>query len=252
VGSQIQIGARRVSSPRNVAIRQDLADLVQHPGCARATNLTDPFANKLQNRVEARLLAYSKWVPAASVPVANPAGTVPSQFSQHSARFARVLDGPRYSGGGPLSPGKSGSGEMGGMGTMRTQRSYDHPLVRLVRQTGDAGIATSLGVPRSTAAGWLLRPPAAAGAALSLDDPADELHPPRNPPIPHPGGGAGDPQHGHVRGVAPCPNRQARAACPARGEGVRLGVDLVPAGPRARMAAAALLGPTSCGASTRP
>ncbi len=32
---------------------------------------------------------------------------------------------------------------------------YDHRLRDLVRQTGDIGIATDLGVPRSTAAGWL-------------------------------------------------------------------------------------------------
>ncbi len=32
---------------------------------------------------------------------------------------------------------------------------YDHRLRKLVHQTGDIGIATDLGVPRSTAAGWL-------------------------------------------------------------------------------------------------
>jgi len=76
--------------------------------------------------------------------------------------------------------------------------------------------------------------------------------PPRNPPIPHSGRGAGDPQDGHVRGVAPCPHRQACAARPARGGRVRLAADVVPAGPRARLAAAAPRGPTSCGTSTRP
>jgi hypothetical protein len=39
----------------------------------------------------------------------------------------------------------------------RAQRSYDHRLVRLVQETGDITIATKLGVPRSTAAGWLRR-----------------------------------------------------------------------------------------------
>jgi len=38
-----------------------------------------------------------------------------------------------------------------GMGTKRAKRSYDHRLVRPVHRTGDAGIATSLGVPRFTA-----------------------------------------------------------------------------------------------------
>lgn len=37
----------------------------------------------------------------------------------------------------------------------RTQRTYDHRLRDLVRRTGDVGVAIGLGVPRSTAAGWL-------------------------------------------------------------------------------------------------
>ncbi len=37
----------------------------------------------------------------------------------------------------------------------RSQKSYDHRLRDLVRRTGDLRLATSLGVPRSTAAGWL-------------------------------------------------------------------------------------------------
>lgn len=37
------------------------------------------------------------------------------------------------------------------------QQVYDHRLRDLVRQTGDIGIATAAGVPRSTAAGWLRR-----------------------------------------------------------------------------------------------
>ncbi len=39
----------------------------------------------------------------------------------------------------------------------RSQRTYDHRLVRLVEDTGDITIATGVGVPRSTAAGWLRR-----------------------------------------------------------------------------------------------
>jgi putative transposase len=47
------------------------------------------------------------------------------------------------------------------MATRGPQRAYDHRLRELVRQSGDPGIATRLGVPRSTAAGWLKgsRPP---------------------------------------------------------------------------------------------
>lgn len=43
------------------------------------------------------------------------------------------------------------------MSTRRRQRTYDHRLIRLVRETGDVGLATRRGVPRSTAAGWARR-----------------------------------------------------------------------------------------------
>ena len=41
----------------------------------------------------------------------------------------------------------------------RRQRSYDHRLRNLVRQSGDPRIATDLGVPRSTVKGWLRETP---------------------------------------------------------------------------------------------
>lgn len=41
------------------------------------------------------------------------------------------------------------------MAAFRTHSTYDHRLRELVRTTGDVGLATRLGVPRSTAAGWL-------------------------------------------------------------------------------------------------
>jgi transposase-like protein len=37
----------------------------------------------------------------------------------------------------------------------RFQRHYDHRLRELVFRTGDVTVATELGVPRSTAAGWV-------------------------------------------------------------------------------------------------
>ena len=37
----------------------------------------------------------------------------------------------------------------------RTQQRYDHRLRNLVQRTGDVSVATDLGVPRSTARGWL-------------------------------------------------------------------------------------------------
>jgi putative transposase len=45
------------------------------------------------------------------------------------------------------------------MASTRSQRYYDHRLVQLVKATGDPSIATRLGVPRSTVAGWLRRAP---------------------------------------------------------------------------------------------
>jgi hypothetical protein len=42
---------------------------------------------------------------------------------------------------------------------MRTLRRYDHRLRDLVHSTGDSSIAHRLGVPRSTAFGWVKHPP---------------------------------------------------------------------------------------------
>src|SRR6266852_4598544 len=39
--------------------------------------------------------------------------------------------------------------------TARPQRRYDHRLRNLAQRTGDVTVATDLGVPRSTARGWL-------------------------------------------------------------------------------------------------
>jgi putative transposase len=61
------------------------------------------------------------------------------------------------------------------MSSKRHQRSYDHRLVRLVQETGDTGLATSMGVPRSTAAGWVTRAPRLVTAASSDDESVVEL-----------------------------------------------------------------------------
>lgn len=45
------------------------------------------------------------------------------------------------------------------MTTARPQQRYDHRLRQLVQHTGDPTIATDLGVPRSTARGWLRTAP---------------------------------------------------------------------------------------------
>jgi putative transposase len=50
--------------------------------------------------------------------------------------------------------------------TVRPQQRYDHRLRDLVHRTGDVNLATDLGVPRSTARGWLGAP---ATVVVSLD-----------------------------------------------------------------------------------
>jgi hypothetical protein len=50
---------------------------------------------------------------------------------------------------------------------IRPQRRYDHRLRDLVRRMGDVTVATDLGVPRSTARGWLAEP---ATVVVSLDE----------------------------------------------------------------------------------
>ena len=52
----------------------------------------------------------------------------------------------------------------------RPRRTYDHRLVQLVRDSGDISIATRMGVPRSTAAGWVRRKsPASVTGVPGLD-----------------------------------------------------------------------------------
>lgn len=58
---------------------------------------------------------------------------------------------------------------------MPRQRSYDHRLVRQVQATGDPTIATRLGVPRSTAYGWLRRAPRDVTTAPGVDATVAEL-----------------------------------------------------------------------------
>ena len=73
------------------------------------------------------------------------------------------------------SPGAIVTPVSGGMlddrSMTRSVRTYDHWLRELVRRTRDISIATSAGVPRSTAAGWLRSPSRSPVTldALSLD-----------------------------------------------------------------------------------
>jgi hypothetical protein len=61
------------------------------------------------------------------------------------------------------------------MATRRRQRTYDHRLRQLVRDTGDISIATGIGVPRSTASGWLRRPKAVVVTSPSVDSDRGDL-----------------------------------------------------------------------------
>ncbi len=56
------------------------------------------------------------------------------------------------------------------------QQVYDHRLRDLVRRTGDFGLATDLGVPRSTAAGWLRRDLKSVVSIDVLDMAEPDLH----------------------------------------------------------------------------
>jgi len=56
------------------------------------------------------------------------------------------------------------------MSTKRHLRLYDHRLVRLVQETGDATIATGIGGPRPTGAGGLNRTPRVITTEPGLDD----------------------------------------------------------------------------------
>lgn len=57
----------------------------------------------------------------------------------------------------------------------RHLRIYDHRLIQLVQETRDPTIATRLGVPRSTAAGWLRRAPRSITVAADGDASLAEL-----------------------------------------------------------------------------
>jgi len=61
------------------------------------------------------------------------------------------------------------------MPSHRTLRTYDHRLIQLVQETGDAELATRLGVPKSTASGWIRRSPRAVVTTSGLDDSAVAL-----------------------------------------------------------------------------
>jgi hypothetical protein len=61
------------------------------------------------------------------------------------------------------------------MTTSRAQQRYDHRLRDLVQRTGDLTIATDLGVPRSTARGWLGAAPTVVVSLVGADLTEPEL-----------------------------------------------------------------------------
>ena len=58
---------------------------------------------------------------------------------------------------------------------MASNRTYDHRLIQLIQETGDAAIATRLGVPKSTVSGWIRRSPRDVVSTSGLDESAAEL-----------------------------------------------------------------------------
>jgi hypothetical protein len=81
----------------------------------------------------------------------------------------------RYPTGGIASSVARDPGDAGGMAPKRSQQTCDHRLVLLVQGIRDPSIATRLGVPRSTVAGWLRRAPRAVTAAGDADDAVADL-----------------------------------------------------------------------------
>jgi len=57
----------------------------------------------------------------------------------------------------------------------RTQRIYDPRLRQLVHTTGNVQLALDLGMPRSTARGWLRRAPREIVSIDALDHTAEDL-----------------------------------------------------------------------------
>jgi hypothetical protein len=60
--------------------------------------------------------------------------------------------------------------------TARPQHRYDHRLRNLVQRTKNVTIATDLGIPRSTARGWLSKAPKAVVNLDVTDLSASALH----------------------------------------------------------------------------
>ena len=85
-----------------------------------------------------------------------------SAVTDHRATNADILDSRRRVLGNlcgrerPQTTTHTVIGDDGGM--PRVQNTYDHRLRDLVQRTRDMTLATSAGVPRSTASGWLREP----------------------------------------------------------------------------------------------
>src|ERR1700720_4488851 len=65
----------------------------------------------------------------------------------------------------------------------RPQQRYDHRLRHLVQRTGDVTVATDLGVPRSTARGWLGGGPTGGSEAAPTRPEAHGAAPTRAGPV---------------------------------------------------------------------
>jgi hypothetical protein len=76
----------------------------------------------------------------------------------------------------------------------RRQLRYDHRLRDLVQRTGDVTVATDLGIPHSTARGWLGKAPQ---AVVSLDMADLSIGPSSRSPARSPSSRSGSARSGH-------------------------------------------------------
>ena len=74
-----------------------------------------------------------------------------------------------------LGPGPFSINMRGWPRTGRSERTY-HRLIQLVQETGDAEIATRLGVPKSTVSGWIRRSSRDVVTVSGLEESAAALH----------------------------------------------------------------------------
>jgi len=102
--------------------------------CLDGADLTEPELRQELLKLRRAVRTHLPHFPARVV--VTPARTIPIVLEELSGARKRPMIRPMPT-------------------TGRPQQRYDHRLQHLVHRTGDVTIATDLGVPRSTARGWL-------------------------------------------------------------------------------------------------